>query len=114
MLGRAKSGAPPPPPPQEPAPQAGEEDEEDDEFFAGLLDDDVSVKCQHRNEAARHFMVAERRAATERVAEAHAATRAIAHRRNIEVAGAAMAAAEQCLNEENRRGRWRADLHRLP
>jgi hypothetical protein len=42
-------------------------------------------------------MAAERRAAAARLAEEHAAARTDAHRRNIKVARAAMAAAEQCL-----------------
>jgi hypothetical protein len=61
-------------------------------------------QMQCRNETARHFIVAEMRALTVRVAEAHAAARARTHRRNIEVARGTMAATEQCHNEEERRG----------
>jgi hypothetical protein len=42
-------------------------------------------------------MVAERRAAATRLADAQAAARANTHRRNIEAASAGMAEAEQCL-----------------
>jgi hypothetical protein len=106
--------SPPPLPPQEPAPQAGEEDEEDDEFYPDLLDDGqaeeaakeqrallVSFETRCRDEAARHFMVAERRAAMERVAEAQATARATAHRHNSEAARSAAAVTEQRLVEED-------------
>jgi hypothetical protein len=46
-------------------------------------------------------------AAAERVVEAQASARTAAHHHSIEAARAAMATTEQCLNEEDRRGRWR-------
>jgi hypothetical protein len=55
----------------------------------------ASFETQRRNWAAQELMAAERRAA--RLAEDHVATRADAHRRNIEAARAAMAEAERRL-----------------
>jgi hypothetical protein len=94
--------------PTEPAPQ---------EIFVDLPDDGeaeeaaieqrsllVSFETQFRDEVARQFMVAERRATAKRVAEAQAAARSAAHRRNIEAARAAMAVNERHLNEHDRRG----------
>jgi hypothetical protein len=54
----------------------------------------ASFEMQRRNETAWHFIVADRRASAERVAEAHAAAYARAHRRNVEVARATMEATE--------------------
>jgi hypothetical protein len=57
----------------------------------------ASFKKQHRDRAAQELMAAERRAAAARLAEDHAAARADAHCRNIEVARAAMVEAERRL-----------------
>jgi hypothetical protein len=51
----------------------------------------ASFETQRCDAAARQFMVVERRAAAERVAEARAAACATAHRRNVVPARAAMA-----------------------
>jgi hypothetical protein len=80
-------------------PQASAEDEEDDDDFADLPDDDkaeeaaaeqrtlvVSFETQYRDEAARHFMVAERSATANRLTEVQAAAHAATHHRNVEVA----------------------------
>jgi hypothetical protein len=67
----------------------------------------VSFEMRCRGKAARHFMVAERRAAAERVAEAQATARATAHRRNIEVARSAAAVTEQRLTRRTEWGRMR-------
>jgi hypothetical protein len=61
----------------------------------------ASFETRRRDEAARHFLVSERRVAVERVAEAQATARALDHRCNVE---AARAMTEQRLNEEDRRG----------
>jgi hypothetical protein len=57
----------------------------------------ASFETRHRDQSVQEFMAAERRVAAARLAEEHAAARADAHRHNIEVARAAMAAAEQRL-----------------
>jgi hypothetical protein len=57
----------------------------------------ASFEMQHRDRATQELMVVERRAAAARLAEDHAAARADTHRRNIEVARAAMVEAEQRL-----------------
>jgi hypothetical protein len=120
MLPRGGSGAPPaplpppppPPPLQDPAPPQGEEkkDSDDEEFLAELPMDAEAEKAaaeqraivalfemQRRDRAAQELMATERRVAVARLAEDHTAARADAHRRNIEVARAAMAEAKRCL-----------------
>jgi hypothetical protein len=121
MLPRGGSGAPPPPsppppppplPPQEPAqPQGEEEEDSDEEEFLAQLPTDAeaeeaaveqrailaSFETQRRDRSAQELMATERRAATARLVEDHVAARANAHRRNIEAARAAMAAAKQRL-----------------
>jgi hypothetical protein len=57
----------------------------------------ASFETQRRDRAAQELMAAERRTAVARLAEDQAATRADAHRRNIEAARAAMAEAERGL-----------------
>jgi hypothetical protein len=57
----------------------------------------ASFEAHRRDQSTQELMAAERRAAAARLAEEHAAARTDAHRRNIKVARAAMAAAEQCL-----------------
>jgi hypothetical protein len=57
------------------------------------------VLAQHRDEAARYFMHAERRAAAEMLGDAQATPRATAHLRNIE---AARVAVEQRLAEADK------------
>jgi hypothetical protein len=89
-----------------------EEDNDDEDLYADLPDDAeaeeaaaeqrallMSFETQHRDEAARHFMHAERSAAAERLGGAQATAHANAHRRNIEAARAAMVVAEQRLAE---------------
>jgi hypothetical protein len=123
MLPRGGSDAPPAPPPpppppplplppQDPAlPQGEEEEDSDDEEFLAKLPMDAeaeeataeqraivaSFETQHRDRAAQELMAAERRAAAARLVEDHTATRADAHRRNIEAARAAMAEVERRL-----------------
>jgi hypothetical protein len=120
MLPRGGSGAPPapppppppPPPPQDPAPPQGEEEEDsdDEEFLAELPTDAeaeeaaaeqraiiASFEMHRPDRAVQELMAAERRVAVARLAEDHTATRADAHRRNIEAARAAMAEAERRL-----------------
>jgi hypothetical protein len=58
-----------------------------------------SFEMQHRDQSAQELMAAERRAAAAMLAKEHDAARAYAHRRNIELAKAAMAAAEQRLSQ---------------
>jgi hypothetical protein len=117
MLPRGGSDAPPPPSPpppplllQELAPLHSEEEEDsDDEEFLAQLPMDAeaeeaateqrtilaSFKTQRRDQSAQELMAAERRAASARLAEEHAAAHADAYRRNIEEPRATMVAAEQ-------------------
>jgi hypothetical protein len=82
LPGSGSGGPPPPPPPQESTPQSSSEDEEE---FTNLPDDgDVeealaeqralfaSFETKWCDEAARHLMLAERRAAVGQVAACHA------------------------------------------
>jgi hypothetical protein len=55
----------------------------------------ASFETQRCDQSAPDLMAAERRAASARLVEEHAVARADAHRRNTEVARAAMATAEQ-------------------
>jgi hypothetical protein len=106
----------PPPPPQELAPPQGveEEDSDNEEFLADLPTDAeseeaaaeqrailVSFETRRRDQSVQDFMAAERRAIVARLAEEHAASRADAHRRNIEAARSAMAPGEQRLTQAN-------------
>jgi hypothetical protein len=125
MLPRGGSGVPPPPPPplpprpQELAPPQGkeEEDSNEEEFLAQLPSDAeaeeatveqrailASFETQRHDQSAQELMSAERWAATARLAEDHAVDRADAHRRNIEAARAAMAAAERRLFQADMTG----------
>jgi hypothetical protein len=87
-----------------------EEDFDEEEFLAKLPTDAeveeatavqrailASFETQRRDRSAQELMATERRAATARLAEEHAAARTDAHHRNIEPARAAMAATEQRL-----------------
>jgi hypothetical protein len=107
--------APPPLPPPPPPPQGEEEEDSDDEEFLAELPTDAeaeeataehteiiaSFETQRRDRAAQELMAAERRVAAARLVEDHAATRADAHRRNIEVVRAAMTEAERRLFRAN-------------
>jgi hypothetical protein len=109
MLPRGGSSAPPPPPPRTRRKIATTK------VLRGLPDDGAaeeaaaeqlltSFEMQCRDEAARYFMHVERRAAAERLADAQETACATAHRRNLEAAMAAMAAAEQRLVGADRSG----------
>jgi hypothetical protein len=64
----------------------------------------ASFEAYRRDPSTQELMATERRAAAARLAEEHAAARADAHRHNIEVARAAMAAAEQRLFQADMTG----------
>jgi hypothetical protein len=87
-----------------------EEDSDEEEFLAQLptyAEVEAAVveqrailalfKMQCRNQSAQELMATERRVAAARLAEEHAVARADADHRNIKVARAAIAAAEQRL-----------------
>jgi hypothetical protein len=98
-----------------------EEDSDEEELYAGLPDDAAareataeqrtllaSFETQHRDESAWHFMHAWRTVAAKRLGDAQATAHATAHRRNIEAARAAMAAAKEQLTKVDRSWRgWR-------
>jgi hypothetical protein len=58
----------------------------------------MSLEMKHRDEAARQFMVAKRRAAADRLVASQAAVRPVAHRCNMEAARA-----ERRLKDQDRR-----------
>jgi hypothetical protein len=58
----------------------------------------MSLEMKHRDEAARQFMVAKRRAAADRLVASQAAIRLVAHRRNMEAARV-----KQRLEDQDRR-----------